>query len=324
MDIHAEPNQAVIFSVPTEILLEIVSYFYDTPIPYERYRRANRGAEELSTGRFEILRALSLTCRRLRSVFQALVWAHLEALPAPFDGTRRHVSLFKKRMTGILKTPSLPRGVRSILVSLDLSTPNWNLFTLFVRFLQATPNLAALHIVDISDRHAGVLSERLEPHTFPSVTALTIPSSLSRAVASFPALRVLICADSFVSEYDAKVLLRDTSAACPLLECLANLTPSAPVLKSIVTRFPGIQTLRFRHPLKSDALALLQPLHKLQSLEFPFQQQRRGESLERVCDAARALFLTHGHAPMLVEQSAPVADIGDVMIKVSRAVRESM
>ncbi|KAJ7495456.1 hypothetical protein FB451DRAFT_1214133 [Mycena latifolia] len=274
-------------------------------------------------GQFEVLRALSQTCRRLRSVFHILAWNHLEALPAPLERTGLHILLLKKRMMGILKTPSLPRGVRSLLVSLDLSTPNWNLLTVFARFLQATPNLSALHIIDKSDRHAGVLSDRLETQSFPAVTTLTIPSSLARALRAFPNLRVLICAESFVSDYSAKALLTAARTGCLALEGLANFMPS-PTSRNvvIVASFPPLQALRFRYPVHSHVLAFLSPLHHLQCLEFAYRHQRRGEPLEHVCDAARAVFRASGereHASILVHQSEPEADIGDVFVKVELA-----
>ncbi|KAJ7495460.1 hypothetical protein FB451DRAFT_1478272, partial [Mycena latifolia] len=316
MEASAVDSQPVILSVPTEILLEIISYYHNTPIPYERHRRASAASDsEILFGRFDVLRALSQTCRRLRSVFQNLVWNHLEALPAPLERTGRHILLLKKRMTGILKTPSLPRAVRTLLVSLDLSTPNWNLLTVFARFLQATPNLSALHIIDISDRHAGVLSDRLETQSFPAVTTLTIPSSLARALRAFPNLRTLICAESFVSDYGAKALLTAARTACPALEGLTNFMPSPTVTKFIAGSFPRLRTLRFRHQVHSDVLAFLSPLHHLQSLEFAYQHQRRSEPLERVCDAARTVLRASGereHASILVHQSEPEADIGDV------------
>ncbi|KAJ6512304.1 hypothetical protein DFH09DRAFT_941621 [Mycena vulgaris] len=226
-----QDKEPPILAVPTEILLEIISYFTTTPIPYERYRLTHSGDEADVLRRFDLVRALSHTCRTFRGILYALVWETVEALPRALDHPIRHISLLKKRMMGILKTPSLPRCVRTVLVSLDLSAPNWNLLTIFARFLQATPNLSSLHIIVISDRHAGVLCERLESHVFHSVHTLTIPSSLSRTLSSFPNIRSLICAESFVSDYGAKVMLKAASRYCPLVEGLVNFMPSPPIIK---------------------------------------------------------------------------------------------
>jgi hypothetical protein len=47
-----------------------------------------------------------------RSVFVPLVWEHLEALEDTPGRMGLHIPLLKRRMMGILKTPSLPRRVR--------------------------------------------------------------------------------------------------------------------------------------------------------------------------------------------------------------------
>ncbi|KAJ7495473.1 hypothetical protein FB451DRAFT_1214187 [Mycena latifolia] len=305
MEASAADSQPVILSVPTEILLEIISYYHNTPIPYERHRRAAASDSEILYGQFEVLRAFSQTCHRLRS-------NHLEALPAPLERTGLHILLLKKHMAGILKTPPWSPVSPAVSGSLAISPG----------FLQATPNLSALHIIDISDRHAGVLSDRLETLSFPAVTTLTNPSSLARALRAFPNLRTLICAESFVSDYGAKALLTAARTACPALEGLTNFMPSPTVTKFIAWSFPRLQTLRFRHQVHSDVLAFLSPLHHLQCLEFAYQHQRRGEPLERVCDAARTVLRASGereHASILVHQSEPEADIGDVFVKVELA-----
>ncbi|KAJ7689274.1 hypothetical protein B0H17DRAFT_1066827 [Mycena rosella] len=313
MSSSTQGKQAAILLLPTEILLEITSYHHSTPLPYERYRRAT--GDELLLGRFDVLRALSQTCRTFRWIFHALVWERLEALPSPLDRPGRHISLFKRRMTGILKTPSLPRCVRTLLVSLDLAAPNWNLFTVFVRFLQATPNLSALHITDISDRHAGILCDRLHAHTFPAVRTLAIPSALARIVSAFPNIRTLICAESFVPDAGARALLKAARKSCPALEGLVHFTPSPHVIICILAHFPCVKTLKFRHLVKLDELALLSPLQHLRSIEFPYRHTPRGDTLERICDAARALFLPADGAPIVVYQSVPEADIGDLLVK---------
>ncbi|KAJ7743920.1 hypothetical protein DFH07DRAFT_835141 [Mycena maculata] len=302
--------EPLFLNLPTEILLEITAYYHNTPLPYERYRRPTGDA--ILLGRFDMLRSLSQTCRTFRSIFLYLVWEHVEALDIPSDTTGRHINLLKRRMTGILKTPSLPRFVRTVLVSLRLSAPNWNLITVFARFLQATPNLSALHIVEIYDRHAGILAGRLAGQYFPSVQTLTIPSSLSRAVSSFPNLRTLICGDSFVSDYDALALLKESSKHCPSLQSLANFTPSTSVIKGLLKHFPHVKELRFRHVATSDILNLLGALENLCSIEFP--HRHRGERLEHIREAAERIFRT----PVSVEYAPPEADVGDLVVKMRK------
>ncbi|KAJ6528326.1 hypothetical protein DFH09DRAFT_1185892 [Mycena vulgaris] len=285
----APGKEPIILSLPTEILLEILSYFHGTPLPYERYRITHPDPGILS--RFQVLHALYQTCRIFRYIFQEL-----------------------RRMMGILKTPGLPRCVKTLLVSLDISAPNWNLLTIFVRFIQAAPNLSALHIADISDRHGGVLCERLENCSFPSVRTLAIPSSLSRMLTAFPNLRTLICSESFITDDGATAMLETATKFCPALDGFVNLIPESPVIKCLLTHFPRTKTLSFRHPLDSDTLALLAPLHNLRSLQFPYRRYPGGDALDSVRDAARAVF-QRPHAAVWVHESPPEADIGDLLLR---------
>ncbi|KAJ7147662.1 hypothetical protein C8R43DRAFT_528332 [Mycena crocata] len=213
-----------ILLLPTEILLEILSYHHTTPVPYERWRLAG----DILFGRFAVLRALSQTCRTFRNIFLPLVWENVEAVDD--DRRGRHIPVLQRRMMGILKTPSLPRCVRTLLVSLTLSAPNWNFFTVFARFIQATPNLSGLHIVDVSQRHAGALSGALLSQSFPSIRELTIPALLAGSLSAFPNIQLLICADSYAVDYDAIALLKSARQYCPPLKSIVNFTPSLPVI----------------------------------------------------------------------------------------------
>ncbi|KAJ7636788.1 hypothetical protein FB45DRAFT_742071 [Roridomyces roridus] len=235
-------------SLPPEILLEITDYFHNTPIPFERYRQ---DPTPILLGRFETLRSLSQTCSYLRYVFRPLVWEAMEVLDTPSDVTGRHINLLKRWMTGILKTPDLLPCVR-------LSSPNWNFISLFTRFLHSTPNLAALHIIEIFDRHAGPLAVRLAKRPFPAVQTLTIPSSLSRVLCSFPNLRTLVCADTFISDYDAGNLLKQAHKHCHELDSLSNFTPS----NSIIQGFLVVCTRTFFYLLRSQASSTISRLSR--------------------------------------------------------------
>ncbi|KAJ6562242.1 hypothetical protein B0H19DRAFT_1375392 [Mycena capillaripes] len=304
-----EGMQPVILCVPVEILLEITAYYHNTTLPYERYPRAT--ADKILLGRFKVLHALSQTCRYFRKIFAALVWEQLELV----DNTPEHSKVLTKKITGILKTPSLPRCLRTLLVSLTFPSQNhWNLLTLFVRFLAAAPHLTSLHIIDISERHASFLSDLTESQSLLSVQILTIPCSLSRTMSSFPNIHSLICADTVVSAYDSAALLKAASKHCPSLEALINFLPSPPVVKCLLKHFPLIKTLRFRHVLSSDVLGLLADLQNLQSIRFPYRYQHHGETLEQICEAAKMIF--QGEMPIQVQYLTPEADIGEVVVRV--------
>ncbi|KAJ7164497.1 hypothetical protein C8R46DRAFT_1099692 [Mycena filopes] len=301
---------AAIFSLPTEILLEITAYYHHTTsLPYERHSRAS--PDKMLFGRFQVLRALSQTCRRFRKVFAFLAWERMELL----DNDANCISM-NRVMRGVLKSPSLPRSVRTLIVSLKLpDTNNRNLFSLLVRFLTATSQLTSLHIIDITDSEAGSFAAHLETLSFASVSTLMIPCSIARTLSCFPNINSLICADTSASAYDHMSLLKSSHIHCSSLESLVNFAPSPRVVHCVLKHFPLIKSLRFREVLTSDVLKLLVDLHSLRSLRFPYRYQHQGESLEQMCASARAIF-AYPQQQIKVRYLTPEADIGDLVVEV--------
>ncbi|KAJ7095614.1 hypothetical protein C8R44DRAFT_860249 [Mycena epipterygia] len=307
--------------LPTEILLEIIAYYHSTPVPFERYRRGT--GDDVLFGRFDVLRALSQTCRDFRSIFLPLAWENIEALEGASDRMGRHIFILKRRMMGILKTPSLPQCVRSVLVSLTLSAPNWNLFTVFVRFLQATPNLSALHIVDISERHAGVLVGLLQPHSFLPIRDLTLPTSLSRSLSAFPNIHSLICADTFPDDYDSIAMFKAAGKHCHSVQNVVNFMPSIPVISCLVQRLPLVETLRFRHIVAPDVLPPLSALKNLRSIEFPHRYPHRvGVSGPHSIPRDRARIGDKGLVDVGDKKLAHVVDAATAVFRASMAMRQ--
>ncbi|KAF7342322.1 hypothetical protein MVEN_01820600 [Mycena venus] len=312
-----EGQYSVALSVPPEIFLEIIAYYHNTRLPYERHPKAS--SEKILFGRFEVLRALSRTCQYFRRIFFSLVWEHLELLDTRTSDRRDpYPDVLARRMTGILKTPSVPRCIRTTVVDLKSSSQhNWNLSTVFVRLLTAARHLTSLHIIDISGAHVGLLSELLETRSFPSIRTLAIPCSLSRCLSAFPNIHSLVCADTSASDYYSIALLKASNKHCPLLDDLVNFTTSIAVIKCLLQLYPFIKTLRFRHVLSSTTLELLCDLQHLHSIRFPYRYQHRGETLETISAAAKAIFCSsQEQKPIQVQYSTPEADIGDVVVTV--------
>ncbi|KAJ6465400.1 hypothetical protein C8R45DRAFT_1023036 [Mycena sanguinolenta] len=317
--------------VPAEILLEISAYFHNPSLSYKRCFTPHSG--NALFGRLEVLRALSQTCRYFRRVFLSLVWEYTDLV----GRDRATAKALTKWMTGILKTPSVWRWIRTIVVSL-VSTPqdNWTLPTVIVRVLAATSHLTCLHVIAISESHASALAEVLQTQSFPSVQILAIPCSLARSLSSFPNIHSLSCTDNLVSDYHSIALLKASSKHCHSLEALMNLTPSLPVIKcmfgrlTIVDEFhtlsigllrshPLIRTLVFRCALTSDILNLLGDLENLHSLEFPHRYQKNRDNTT-ITAALQAIFCCSSERkPIQVEYLAAEADVGDVVVRTSVA-----
>ncbi|KAJ6612384.1 hypothetical protein B0H10DRAFT_2437021 [Mycena sp. CBHHK59/15] len=251
--------------LPTELLLEIISYYYHC------------AQGDTLIGRFEVLRALSQTCSSWRNIFLPLTWEHIEA-------TGPRMKLLERRMTGILKTPSLTRYVRTLVVSLQTSSlDRWNLMTTFIRFLLCTPHLHTLRILAMSPEHSGIFSTACEPHKFPAVQTLALPASLSRMLKCFPNARSLACAEP-ISTFGSMTMLKAASKALLSVESLQNFVPTRQVIEYIAQNFPNIQSLVFGH-IGKEHLSPLKCLKDLRSIEF--RHHIYEGNLENLVDAVK-------------------------------------
>ncbi|KAF7342540.1 hypothetical protein MSAN_02010200 [Mycena sanguinolenta] len=302
----------VALRVPAEILLEIIAYFHNPNLSYERCFTAP--SDKILCGRFEVLHALSQTCRYFRRVFLFLAWEYTELV----GRDRATANVLTRRMTGILKTPSVWRWIRTVIVSLVFSPQDsWTLPTVFVRVLAATSHLTCLRIIAISESHGSALTEVLQTRSFPSVQILAIPSSLARSLSSFPNIHSLSCADNLVSDYHSIALLKASSKHCHSLEALMNLTPSLSVIKCLLKSHPLIKTLGFRHILTSDMLKLLGDLQNLHSLKFPCRYQKNWDNTTITATLEAIFACSLERKSIQVEYSAAEADVGDVVVTVS-------
>ncbi|KAJ7200836.1 hypothetical protein GGX14DRAFT_699595 [Mycena pura] len=326
--------EPLILSVPTEILLEFAAYYHNTSLPYDTYPDPTTpGSGDptvptglILTGRSQLLRALSQACRRFRHIFLSLSWEHLEGLPVDNDRTGRHFALLLRRMTGLLKTPSLrryPRPIilRSLVVSLKAPghSQNRNLLAVLARFLRATPHLTSLHVIDISEAHCRILSGLFEDQSFPAVQTLAIPACLSRTLSAFPSIHSLTCAD-LPSANESIALLKHARKHCPSLERLVNITPSLPVIKSLVEHFPLVKDLRFRSVVTSDIAEELGSLQNLRTVQF--RHLTRGEKSQDAHHKAEAIFRSSAIStgqPIQVRYLSPEpeVDVGELLVEAS-------
>ncbi|KAF8209210.1 hypothetical protein K438DRAFT_2012456 [Mycena galopus ATCC 62051] len=299
----------VALNVPPEIFLEITAYFHNPIPPYERGSKVS--TDNILFGRVKVLRALSQTCLYFRRLFISLAWEHVE-LHHPSDCTTPYLAnVLVRRMTGILKTPSVRRCIRTVAVSLIFSSQNnWNLPTVFVRLLAAASHLTSLDIVGISESQASTLAELLATRSFPSVQTLAIPCSLSRSLSAFPNIHSLCCADNVVSDYYSIALLKASSKHCQSLEALTNFTPSLSVIKCLLKCHPSIKILKFHRVLTSVILSLLGDLQNLYSVQFPYQYRRPDTTLESI-RRLEAIFCRSEQESAQIEYSPHVADDGD-------------
>lgn len=105
-----------IAALPSELLLEIVSYF--TEISIADIRRNPRTLPVEYRERFSTLKALSQTCKDLRSVCLPLAWERLEACTTagPSHMFYREVGVtLERKCSGLLKSKHLLSYIRCVL-----------------------------------------------------------------------------------------------------------------------------------------------------------------------------------------------------------------
>jgi hypothetical protein len=209
-------NNKGIITLPSELLTEIASYFLTilsvdiienpTTLPVE-YRE-----------RSDILRALSQTCKDLRSALQPLAWERLEAC----THTETRGQFFKevgtaleRKCTGILKCKHLLPHVRFVLrcyrwscnihlavtdirpdsiVTVSLTRyQTGTILPAFAECLAALPNLHTIQVVHAHSQMTTPLKNAFKGKSFPSVRTVIIPSCAHEILRCCPAVEDLTC-----------------------------------------------------------------------------------------------------------------------------------
>src|ERR1700691_1381470 len=105
----------IIITLPSELLLEIVSYFPNISIIDILDNPPTLSVEYRE--RFASLRALSQTCKELRSVYLPLAWERLEACTttsAPLQFYREVGTALERKCSGLIKSKLLLPFVRCV------------------------------------------------------------------------------------------------------------------------------------------------------------------------------------------------------------------
>ncbi|KAJ7185903.1 hypothetical protein C8R46DRAFT_881137 [Mycena filopes] len=184
--------------LPVELLHEIVSHLPCTPIPCLSWHVLSGDHLARSTA----LRALSETCQRLRSVFLAHAWSHVEVCASAKispsykfrgrPGERRNMWSMKLaidlarelvRQTEILtvRNPALAPEVRTLSVALSESSAD-TLFPEFLRSLSLLPNLETLQIIRAPyayEKSTWLSAFEKHKFNFPSIRTLVSTGMLS-------------------------------------------------------------------------------------------------------------------------------------------------
>ncbi|KAJ7017168.1 hypothetical protein C8F04DRAFT_1157368 [Mycena alexandri] len=181
-------------ALPAELLHETISHLSSTPVPcLDWHVLSNNYLERSST-----LRALSETCKRLRGVFLALAWEHVEVCASPkvsalykfktriWAATDRpaHIwstdlamdfarELVRQTETITIRNPALTLSVRTFSVALSDSSAG-TLLPEFFRCLSLLPNLETLQVIRAPSSIGNRLDDACIGHTFLSIRTLVL------------------------------------------------------------------------------------------------------------------------------------------------------
>ncbi|KAJ7185919.1 hypothetical protein C8R46DRAFT_1343087 [Mycena filopes] len=215
-------------ALPVELLHEIVSHLPCTPVPCLSWYYV---LSEDHLARSTALRVLSEICRRLRSVFLARAWRHVEISLFPLDLADELV-----RKMNILTThnPALAAEVRTFSVALSDSSAD-TVFPQLIRCLSLLPNLETLQITRAPLQYRQeYLHSVFAGHTFPSVRTLVLHDTASKA---------LLCCPNAERLYLKQPLLADPSEwhhRLPKLRVLYSVYIPPKMVAEVVKYFPNL------------------------------------------------------------------------------------
>ncbi|KAJ7747129.1 hypothetical protein DFH07DRAFT_578404 [Mycena maculata] len=225
----SKPRLCSLLDLPTELLVEIISYH---PYPFtflSPLLRQEHGAQERHDRR-QVLRSLSQTCVVLRTIFLPLLWERFEASQASLQ------EIHTNEAVASLLFPYIK--------SVHISMKTWGLedmeaVFLFVQFIRALPNLVGLQIYQASYECVPVLSYAFADIMLPNITALCVPDWLDGIFPAFPNLTTLACP----CIYTHSTALAPAKQFFPRLEAITGLRLSRNLIEAVLQDFPNLRAI---------------------------------------------------------------------------------
>ncbi|KAJ7617166.1 hypothetical protein FB45DRAFT_1063683 [Roridomyces roridus] len=217
--------------LPTELLVEIVSYY---PHPHEFLSpllRHEHGLQERKD-RQQVLRSLSQTCGVLRRLFLPALWERLEVSKG---------SLLREEAVSSEVSTSLLSYVKSI----HVSTAEWPAsdiepIFLLVNLLKALPNVTGLQIYhNIAWELVAAFAYAFAEASFPSITELAVPDVLEQMFPSFPNVKTLACP----AIYAHSRVLSPAQQYFPHLEGISGLRLSKMLINQVRQHLPKLRAI---------------------------------------------------------------------------------
>ncbi|THH13226.1 hypothetical protein EW146_g6967 [Bondarzewia mesenterica] len=190
----------VVSKVPLDVWLEIlVHYPTMTRDAVKGQDLINPVFERPFRERFDVLRALSQTCKDLRILLLPLAWSRLEVctVRATCDQSfyKQVGEALKRKSEGLLKrSPHLLPLVQTVTVSLTRYAAN-RILPPFAQLLDALPNLNTIEVVHAHSAMTTALKTAFEGHTYPGVRTIILPTCAHEILKCCPGVEIVICTE---------------------------------------------------------------------------------------------------------------------------------
>jgi hypothetical protein len=276
---HSDGQTSLLFSLATELLLEIISYF--PKVPGRVWVAEDCPClPTLYCKRPDVLQALSQTCRALRKFFLPLYWENLDVCTNRLGGAwHLHVSsTLEARSIGLCRRPDLAAHVRYggdsfinyVLLTVTHYSRNSNVNVIltrcstdtvlpeFVRCLGQLPNVQTLQIVHAHTQMTTVLGQYFENLSLPSVHTVVLQAHAHNILRCCPEVRTVIC-----TEGEPSKLVSAIRHACPKVEVIQGFRFNVMQMKG---QRPRIFRNVFSHFYRT---ALIRSAPNLRSIELP-------------------------------------------------------
>ncbi|KAJ7143052.1 hypothetical protein C8R44DRAFT_726333 [Mycena epipterygia] len=239
----AHPASSSLLALPTELLVEIVSYYRDPFTFVSPLVRQEHGGQERED-RVQVLRSLSQSCSSLRPIFLPMLWDRLYASAPSF----KEIYTESELKTLIFSVHKIRARINAKLGTRANG----------IRLPRATPQRAA------QSQWPPDLPSSLEHRAYPllcfqipSITALCVPDHLDQVFPSFPNVTTLACP----SIYAGARVLAPARQHFPRLEALGGLRLSKELIEEVHKLFPTLRSISVSSTFPADSEELF-PLWK--------------------------------------------------------------
>ncbi|KAG6886857.1 hypothetical protein C0992_001979 [Termitomyces sp. T32_za158] len=310
-----DANTGLVFKLPDETWLEIISHFCSIRNPRENHVVAE--IFHFSTlERAHALRALSQTCRAFRALFLPELWEHFEvcAMPAPqptenpklihctaslvqdsdpikqanhmYYSTAWHKPIaeaLKKRSKGLMQSPDHVPYVRtaSVVLTRFRAVP---VLDAFVRCLETLSNLHTLQILRASGQMTTDFKLAFEAHKLPQVHTVVLPNHAHNVLRACPEARVVTC----ILE-DGGKLIGAIAKECKNVRVLRGFTLDVNMTKRIVKGVPNLEEISLQCRNEVKVVQMLSVLERLRAIELctdVYSRNMQHDPCLRACVAA--------------------------------------